>query len=272
MEIEPEHFMIRAILRNAGIHPKRLITSAGGWLRYARERDAFRGLAGSAQMLWGRELPILTEWEESSGNLGAYFYQDRLVASWIHDARPSRHVDVGSRIDGFVGHLSVFRQVEVIDIRPQPLVVPNVVFHQLDLMRELPDSWQACTDSLSCLHTIEHFGLGRYGDAIDPDGHLKGLSQLKRMVAPGGMLYLSTPVGHERIEFNAHRVFAPDTVIAWFEDGWEIESSALIDDQCLTQGGPGPGALVSVNCHTGVGIVAARKPGEKASITTKPPP
>lgn len=251
--------MIRAILRNAGIHPKRLITSTRGWLRYARERDAFRTMAGSTRMPWGRELPILTEWDESSGNLGAYFHQDRLVASWIHDAGPSRHVDVGSRIDGFIGSLSVFRQVDVIDIRPQPLCVPNVAFHQLDLMRELPDPWQACTDSLSCLHTIEHFGLGRYGDAIDPDGHLKGLSQLKRMVAPGGVLYLSTPVGRERIEFNAHRVFAPETVLSWFAEGWELVKCAVMDDDLQLNEEAGVKGLMEFGGRTGLVILCARK-------------
>lgn len=251
--------MIRAILRNSGFHPKRLVASARGWLRYAKERDEFRGMAGSAMMPWGSELPMLTEWEESSGALGAYFYQDRLVASWIHERNPVRHVDVGSRLDGFVGNLSVFREIDVIDIRPQPLRVPNVKFHQLDLTRELPGDWIACTDSLSCLHTIEHFGLGRYGDPIDPEGHLKGISQLKRMLAPDGLLYLSTPVGRERIEFNAHRVFSPGTMLGWFEDGWRIESSAVIDDQCTTQSGPGPETLAAATCQTGVGIVAARK-------------
>lgn len=251
--------MIRAILRNAGFHPKRLLDSAKGWLRYSGDRAAFRGMPGSNRMTWARELPILTEWGESSGALGAYFHQDRLVASWILEGRPNRHVDVGSRIDGFVGHLSVFRQVDVIDIRPQPVPVANVRFHQLDLMRDLPESWRNCTDSLSCLHTIEHFGLGRYGDAIDPDGHLKGLSQLKRMVAAEGMFYLSTPVGTERIEFNAHRVFSPRTMLSWFDEGWRIEASAVIDDQCRTRCGSGPEPLASATCHTGVGIVAARK-------------
>src|SRR5690606_12088398 len=104
---------------------------------------------------------------------------DQTVARWIHVACPVRHIDVGSRLDGFIGSLSVFREVEVIDIRPQPMAVANVKFQQLDLMEPLPDVWVSCTDSISCLHTIEHFGLGRYGDPIDPTGHLRGLEQLK---------------------------------------------------------------------------------------------
>jgi hypothetical protein len=177
---------------------------------------------------------MFNEWDDSAGSLGAYFHQDQTVARWIFESNPERHVDVGSRIDGFIGSLSVFRQVDVIDIRPLPETVHNVVFHQLDLMAELPAEWMECTDSLSCLHTIEHFGLGRYGDPIDPDGHIKGLEQLKRMVKPGGLLYLSTPAGRERIEFNAHRIFSAKTILSWFHNGWRVERcTVLLEDSRL---------------------------------------
>lgn len=251
--------MIRAILRNAGIQPQRILSALRAWRRYQRDRAKFRRMSGTDAPRWGRELPILTEWDESSGSLGAYFHQDQTVARWIHDAKPVRHVDVGSRLDGFIGSLSVFREVEVLDIRPQPQRVRNVVFQQLDLMNPLPPEWTGCTDSLSCLHTIEHFGLGRYGDPIDPDGHLKGLEQMKKLVKQEGVFYLSTQIGDERIEFNAHRVFAPDTVLGWFGEGWAIEKCAVIDDECKLTESEGSTALAEAKCQTGVGIVAARR-------------
>lgn len=251
--------MIRAILRNAGIHPRRILSALRGWRRYVRERSAFRRMSDADAPRWGRELPILTEWDESSGSLGAYFFQDQLVARWVHAESPRRHVDVGSRLDGFIGSLSVFREVEVIDIRPAPARIHGVRFQQLDLMEKLPDAWAESTDSLSCLHTIEHFGLGRYGDPLDPSGHLKGLAQLKRMVAPGGMLYLSTPIGPERIEFNAHRVFSPGTLLGWFDDGWEIEKCAVIDDSDRIEEHADPRLLASFRGNRGVGVVAARR-------------
>jgi hypothetical protein len=253
--------MLRAILRNAGIDPRRVFAALRGWRRYARDRAAFRRTRNHDPFAWGRELPILTEWDETSGSLGAYFHQDQLVAGWIYQQTPRRHVDVGSRLDGFIGHLAIFREVEVMDIRPQPQSIRNIVFHQLDLMEELPQAWVGCTDSLSCLHTIEHFGLGRYGDSLDPEGHQKGLEQLKRMVEPGGVLYLSTPIGPQRIEFNAHRVFAPDTMIGWFSDGWSIERCAVIDDECNVTEGEGSRLLAAAKCQTGIGIVAARRIG-----------
>lgn len=254
--------MLRAILRNVGVDPQRILPALRGWRSYVRDRDAFLRMSHEDSFAWGKELPILTERGDSSGSLGAYFFQDQLVARWIYNANPARHIDVGSRLDGFIGSLSVFREVEVIDIRPQPESVHAIKFHKLDLMEELPTCWVECTDSLSCLHTIEHFGLGRYGDTIDPTGYQRGLEQLKRLVKPGGTLYLSTPIGPQRVEFNAHRIFAAETLVGWFQDGWEIEKFALIDDA----GKPHENIdwiyadiANHFGCQSGVGIVAARR-------------
>lgn len=254
--------MIRAILRNAGISMSRLISAVRGWYHYLSDRADYKKAMQSNGWTWGPELPMLMERDEDSGTLGAYFLQDQLVARWIYEASPTRHVDVGSRLDGFIGSISVFREVEVIDIRPQPASVNNVKFHQLDLMSKLPNDWIECSDSLSCLHTIEHFGLGRYGDPIDPDGHIKGLAQLKQMVSPGGMLYLSTPIGPQRVEFNAHRVTAASTLIEWFNEGWCIERFSVIDDSNqVSEFADWKRSDVAnhFGCHLGVGIVAARK-------------
>ena len=130
--------MLNALLRNAGIRPHRLISAIRGWRRYVRDRRNFRLLKSSSPLFWGRELPMLTEWNETSGGLGAYFLQDLTVARWIRDAAPTRHVDVGSRIDGFVANVATFREIEVLDIRPAPGEVAGVIFHQLDLMENLP--------------------------------------------------------------------------------------------------------------------------------------
>lgn len=254
--------MIRAVLRNSGIRPGRLMASIRGWNRYAKERSLFQSLMTIGDFAWGREFPILNESAEPSGGLNAYLLQDLSVARWIHQAVPARHIDVGSRIDGFVCNVATFREIEVIDIRPSPGKIAGVMFHQLDIMQDLPDAWVATTDSLSCLHTIEHFGMGRYGDAIDPLGHEKGLAQLKRMVAPGGTLYLSTPIGPQRIEFNAHRIFAASTLVGWFLEGWEIVKFSVIDDENRLREHVNWRESDLANhfgCKTGVGIIAAKK-------------
>lgn len=155
--------------------------------------------------------------EEGGTTKSEYFWQDLIVARWIFEAMPEKHVDVGSRVDGFVAHVASFRPIEVLDIRPISSAIPGITFKQADLMNT--DSVATLTtgegycDSLSCLHALEHFGLGRYGDPIDPHGYARGLANLAALLKPQGRLYLSTPMGRERVEFNANWVFAPQTIL-----------------------------------------------------------
>jgi SAM-dependent methyltransferase len=108
--------------------------------------------------------------------------------------------------------------------------VRNILFKQADLMSPPPEM-TGYTDSLSCLHAIEHFGLGRYGDPIDFEGHLKGLNSLYIILKPGGTLYLSCPIGPQRIEFNAHRVFAVKYLLSLFEGKFNLRNFSYVDDR-----------------------------------------
>ena len=88
-------------------------------------------------------------------------------------------------------------------------------------------------ESLSSLHVAEHFGLGRYGDPVDPRACFRFLASLQRILLPGGMLYFSVPVGRERVEFNANRVFAPNTIIQSFPALRLVSFSFVGDDGCF---------------------------------------
>lgn len=175
-------------------------------------------------------MPCLGDRYEASGSArGHYFYQDLMVARRIFERQPGRHVDVGSRVDGFVAHVAAFREIEVFDIRPLRISLPSIVFRQMDLMN-VPEDFKACCDSLSCLHAIEHFGLGRYGDPVDLFGHVKGFQSLSALVKPGGMLYFSVPIGPERIDFNANRVFAVQTVLDLAKEAFNVDAFSYVDD------------------------------------------
>lgn len=161
-----------------------------------------------------KKFVILGDYELSSGtNKGHYFHQDLIVSQLIFKNNPKCHIDVGSRIDGFVAHVASYREIEVIDIRPTPPSIhSNIKFTQYDMSKS---NKLNLTDSLSCLHTIEHFGLGRYGDEIDVNGHIKGINNLVNMVESKGRLYISFPIGIENeIHFNAHRVFHPRFILS----------------------------------------------------------
>jgi SAM-dependent methyltransferase len=199
-----------------GFDPRRLLRSLRGIPRFAADWWTFRK-AYSGSLAWQ---PCLHDrYEEGGATKNEYFWQDLLVARWIFEARPHRHVDVGSRVDGFVAHVASFRDVEVFDVRPINSKIPGIIFKQADLMRSdsLPDLAEGYCDSLSCLHAIEHFGLGRYGDPVDPSGHERGIANMVRLLKAGGTFYLSTPIGRERVEFNANRVFDPRSIVSLVE-------------------------------------------------------
>ncbi|MBG0744577.1 MAG: DUF268 domain-containing protein [Cylindrospermopsis raciborskii KL1] len=166
----------------------------------------------------------------SAGKLDRhYFHQDLWAARKVYEENPICHVDVGSRIDGFIAHLLTFREVEVLDIRPMSSLTKGMRFRQLDIMKYNDVPVGIC-DSISCLHALEHFGLGRYGDPIDPEGYIKGLRSLTKLLQPEGKLLLSVPVGIECIKFNSHRTFSPKTILRCTESDYELISFSYIDD------------------------------------------
>lgn len=139
-----------------------------------------------------------------------YFYQDTWAAKKIFELSPERHFDVGSCVKS-MAIVSQHIPVTMVDIRP-----PDVTLSGFDFMvgsiLSLPFDDGSIT-SLSSLCVVEHIGLGRYGDSIDPLGSEKAALELSRVLAPGGHLLFSVPVDSDnRIYFNAHRAFTPTKV------------------------------------------------------------
>lgn len=148
-----------------------------------------------------------------------YFLQDIWMAKQVKMGGLKEHFDVGSRVDGFIAHLlSMDIVVTLIDIRRLAIDMADLKFIQGDAtnMASIPDETIA---SLSSLHAVEHFGLGRYGDAIDPDAWKKALHSFERVLKKEGRLYLSVPIGHRNhVVYNAHRIFNPQTIISEMAD------------------------------------------------------
>jgi SAM-dependent methyltransferase len=181
---------------------------------------------------FGKAFPCLEDRYAASGSArGHYFHQDLLVARRIFANKPKVHLDIGSRIDGFVAHVASFRPVQVIDVRPMQEKIPNVKFIQLDITKEIDDALLDYCDSLSSLHALEHFGLGRYGDRIQCTGYLAGLENMSRILRKKGKFYLSVPIGSQRVEFNAHRVFDVRYLVGLFEGRFRVDSFSYVDDE-----------------------------------------
>lgn len=256
----------RRMLRLSGIDLKACSRNARSlpyfWKSWAKLKS--QAEASSERFEIGNLYPILEDRFAKAGTAtGHYFHQDLFVARKVFQKSPRRHVDIGSRVDGFVAHVASFREIDVIDVRPLESNVPGIRFLCADMMQELPEEMHGSTDSLSCLHAIEHFGLGRYGDPIDYEGHLRGIDNLALMLEPGGTLYFSTPIGYrQRIEFNAHRVFNVPYLWDKLKDRFELVELSFIDDDGQVHVGVDLGcdaAQRSFDLHYGCGIFELKR-------------
>lgn len=171
--------------------------------------------------------PCLGDWTVSTPFDPHYFYQSAWAARKLNQSSPSAHVDIASSVL-MIGVLSGFIETTFVDFRPLRVNLKGLNSIPGDILA-LPFLDES-VGSLSCLHVIEHIGLGRYGDCLDPDGSIKGALELQRILKKGGNLLLSLPIGRERICFNAHRVHSPQSVLDLFYSMQLLEFSFVGDD------------------------------------------
>lgn len=219
------------IFQSLFFDPLELLGKFRGLPLYLRDAAAYSragGYPATMAIRAGEAYPVLAErFSEAGSARGHYFFQDLWAARKLKERQVKEHVDVGSRVDGFVAHALAFAKVVYVDIRPLGVDVEGLEFRRGSIL-EMPFE-TGSVSSLSCLHVIEHIGLGRYGDPVDPQGHVAAAKELSRVLAPGGTLLLGVPVGRERLCFNAHRIFDPQTVASLFP-GLKLKEFSLVDD------------------------------------------
>ena len=156
-----------------------------------------------------------------------YTYHPAWAARVLARLRPERHVDVGSTI-AFVTVVSAFVPIDYYEYRP-----PNLTLSCLNVRRgnllDLPLVDESVA-SLSCMHTVEHVGLGRYGEPVDVDGDVKAAAELARVISPGGSLLFVVPVGRPRVRYNANRVYSPPLVRGLFPTLVLREWTLILED------------------------------------------
>jgi hypothetical protein len=164
-----------------------------------------------------------------------YVYFNAWAARKLILINPKKHIDISSFVH-FSSICSAFVSMEFYDYRKLNLDLENLKTGRADLTK-LPFK-SGSIKSLSCMHVVEHIGLGRYGDKLDADGDLKALSEIKRVIARGGDLLFVVPVGKPKVVFNAHRIYSYDQIIRYFE-GFSLMEFSLIPE------GVGGGMIVS---------------------------
>lgn len=203
---------------------------AARWSRFVSDFVAYRRLAAAQParfaLSWRDRYPCLNDSTVATGFDRHYIYHTAWAARLVKETRPPLHVDISSSLY-FCAIVSAFCPVRFYDYRPADLRLSSLETGAADLLA-LPFSDNSI-DSLSCMHVVEHVGLGRYGDRLDPNGDLKAITELKRALARGGNLLFVVPVGRPRIMFNAHRIYAYDQIVDYLSE-LDLREFSLIPD------------------------------------------
>ena len=218
---------------------------------------------GRFPVKWKDLHPCLKENTSTTSFDEHYIYHPAWAFRILARTRPERHTDISSSL-AFVSLLSAWIPVDFYDFRPAPLFLGGLNCRQADLLR-LPFSDESIS-SLSCMHVIEHIGLGRYGDSLNAGGDIQAADELKRVLAPGGNLLVAVPIAAEpRCCFNAHRIYSWEQVLDMFSPLC-FQEGALIPDDAIDQGLiPSPRKEVLIEQRYACGCFWFRKETESVS-------
>lgn len=177
---------------------------------------------------WSDRYPCLNENTFQTAFDRHYTYHLAWAARIIKELNPQVHVDISSSLQ-FCTILSAFIPTKFYDFRPPDLTLNNLQVEQADLISlKFADN---SIVSLSCMHTVEHIGLGRYGDKLDPDGDIKAIEELIRVLAIGGNLLFVVPIGKPKIVFNAHRIYSYEQISDYFKNLKIMEFTLIPDNK-----------------------------------------
>jgi hypothetical protein len=206
-----------------------IIEGIGQYQRFLSDWRKYRKLEDAEPIKLKDSYPCLFDRCDTFSPGSHYFYQDIWAFTKIYNSKIPLHVDVGSKVD-FVSFLTAITNVEFIDIRPLDAPYLKNLKSIEGSILQMPHNDNSIK-SLSCLHVAEHIGLGRYGDPLDPKGTFKAARELARVLAPGGNLYFSLPVGMPKLCFNAHRIHSPKQILVEYFSDLKLVEFSVYDDQ-----------------------------------------
>jgi SAM-dependent methyltransferase len=213
-----------------------LLVSLANWPKYIHDLVAFKRMAAPQNRFPIKFIDLFPSLRDNTKTTPFdphYTYHPAWAARVVAEFKPEFHVDISSSIH-FSTIVSAFIPVKFFDYRPAELNLPGMTSERADLL-SLPFGDNSVR-SISCMHTIEHVGLGRYGDKLDPDGDIRAINELKRVLSPGGVLIFVVPIsGRSRIEFNSHRYYSYSQIMEYFSDV-RLKEFSLIPDNARTIG------------------------------------
>ena len=111
--------------------------------------------------------------------------------------------------------------------------LPNYNYHLIKelLLTDVLKSGQQFDCGIS-ISSFEHDGLGRYGDPLSPNGDLRAMDDMKKILKPNGILFLAVPTGLDKIVWNAHRIYGNKRLKLLIKN-WEVIGSVGFDENML---------------------------------------
>lgn len=156
-----------------------------------------------------------------------YFYANAWASRLIRETNPLSHLDIGSQTQ-WVSVLSSFIPVIYLDFRPLQTHLPGLSNMAGDILN-LPFANETVR-SLSSIHVIEHIGLGRYGDPIQPEGTRRALLEIQRVLKNKANLFIAIPIGKPGVFFDAHRVLDPQFPVQTLSKCQLLQFSGVDDE------------------------------------------
>lgn len=175
---------------------------------------------------WKDRYPCLYEATSAATFDRHYIYHTAWAARILANTKPKIHYDFSSSLY-FSTLVSAYIPIVFYDLRPPDLFLSQLETKNANLT--CLSLKNKSVHSLSCMHVVEHIGLGRYGDPLEPEGDLKAMKELQRVLANGGDLLFVVPIGTPKIMYNAHRIYSFQQIRDSFDELVLKEFSLLPD-------------------------------------------
>lgn len=157
---------------------------------------------------------------------------DAIDSSYLAYKRSFNLSDDPPRTALVVGSMSPWIECIILSLYTKCLITvtdhnPIEIHHDRVQFRPADRAYDYRYDLVVSFSSVEHFGLGRYGDAVNPNADLQWMQMAKRAIAPAGRLLLAVPQGPEdRVEACWHRIYGPQRMTRLLE-GWTVVGKHL---------------------------------------------
>lgn len=109
--------------------------------------------------------------------------------------KQGRLLDVGSTVcDKLYETLPKEIEINCLNVNEKKCKHSEIKFFKCDIRKtDFQDNYFDC---ITCISTIEHVGVaGRYNSDDDPEGDIKSMEEIKRILKPKGILLITVPYG-----------------------------------------------------------------------------